>query len=447
MATKHVRKHDPRNLRLKRVVDAIGPGPVRYMVWDASEPGFGIDVWPSGKRSWILFYRVHGLQRRIKLGDVGVLPPERARELAQQAKREVSADRDPLLERRAKTAAAVEGRSATARAATFSTVADRYVETLQLKRSARWAKEARRLLDREILPTLGAVPIAAVTVRHVEHLHHAMHDRPFLANRCKAVVSAVLATALRHGDRPREAGNPATMVEAYDEPERKRILSAAEWRALARAWPFLQDELAGAPAWDTRREQLDAIAMIALTGARVGAITARRVGDVDVDSRTIAVRPAHKRVSRIFLGTAALTLATRLTKGRAASAYLFPGQERREGPTPETGGRDARPRRAAAPITGPAKAWARLRELAGLADFAVEDFRGCFASIGAELGYSTFVIGGVLGHSAKGVTERHYAARPDELLLTCADAVSAEVARRLGFAKAAKGTKRATRTR
>jgi hypothetical protein len=66
-------------------------------------------------------------------------------------------------------------------------------------------------------------------------------------------------------------------------------------------------------------------------------------------------------------------------------------------------------------------------------DFAVEDFRGCFASIGAELGYSTFVIGGVLGHSAKGVTERHYAARPDELLLTCADAVSAEVARRLGF--------------
>ena len=41
----------------KRLVDGLTPQAKDYTVWDDELPGFGIRVWPSGKRVYILKYR------------------------------------------------------------------------------------------------------------------------------------------------------------------------------------------------------------------------------------------------------------------------------------------------------------------------------------------------------------------------------------------------------
>lgn len=435
------RDADRRDLSLARVVDAIKPRAQRYFVWDKSLPGFGVDVWPSGVMSWVYFYRVLGKQRRVKLGAVDRMTRDEARRRARAYQVEVDAERDPYLAKRQRVGEAVKADRARREAKTFADVAARYVAFLEHKRSARWAKEAARILRNDILPPLGALRVADVTRQHVEDLHLGMADRPFLANRAKAIVSAVITRAIEDGDRPATLANPAASVEDYDEQERDRILLPDEWARLRAAWPTVRAEFAAAPAWDTRGVQLRAIELVALTGARAGAVTPRAVGDVSLEAGSLRVVPAHKFVSRVVLGSAARRLVTGWGLPSDPRTLLFPGQARRTGERTARGARDARPTKAPAPVTGLAKAWARLCAVAKVDDLTLHDLRRTFGSVGVELGYSSFLVGGLLGHRAQGVTEKHYTQRPDALLLAAADAISDAIAERLGLAPAMPASK------
>ena len=40
-----------------------------YVVWDAELPGFGLRVWPSGKRAYIAQYSVRDGSAKLRLAD------------------------------------------------------------------------------------------------------------------------------------------------------------------------------------------------------------------------------------------------------------------------------------------------------------------------------------------------------------------------------------------
>ena len=63
----------------KRFVEAVKPGPKGTAVWDDEMPGFGLRVYPSGKRSYIVQYRARGRCRRYTIGRHGVWTLETAR--------------------------------------------------------------------------------------------------------------------------------------------------------------------------------------------------------------------------------------------------------------------------------------------------------------------------------------------------------------------------------
>jgi len=63
----------------KRVVDAAEVRDADYFIWDDELPGFGLRMFRSGKRSYLVQYRAAGRTRRYTIGLHGVWTPETAR--------------------------------------------------------------------------------------------------------------------------------------------------------------------------------------------------------------------------------------------------------------------------------------------------------------------------------------------------------------------------------
>lgn len=66
----------------KRIVDQAEPGAADYFIWDDDLAGFGLRVFRSGKRSYLVQYRAGGRTRRFTIGAHGVWAPEAARKEA-----------------------------------------------------------------------------------------------------------------------------------------------------------------------------------------------------------------------------------------------------------------------------------------------------------------------------------------------------------------------------
>ncbi len=418
-----------KDLSQKRVVDAIRPSDVRYMVWDSTLSGLGLDVWPSGRKSWILFYRVAGQQRRMTLGTTERMPPAVARVTARAALAKVDQGIDPLALRRG-----AKDRTTDQTPATVAEIAERYLTSLRSRSASAWSAEAARIYRLHLAPSLAEMPVRSVAVKDARAIHEAMAATPVSANRAKGVLSAILTRAIEDGDRPRELLNPGGSVPDYPEEERDRYLSDEEWTRMAKALPLLRAELADAPSWDTRGHQLDALITLALTGARLRSVLPRQWADVDWAEHALIVTPAHKGVSRIVLGESAERFLRVCFDARGAGGgFMFPGQHRRIGTRTARYARDERPERPPAPIASLASMWARLTELAELEDFTLHDWRRTFATVAGDVGISDHMIGGLLGHRVPGI-RRRYARRTDDALRDAATKVSAEVASRLALA-------------
>lgn len=63
----------------KRTVDGLDARDKDYFEWDNELAGFGIRVWPTGKKTYVAQYRSGKQTRRFKIGAHGALTVEEAR--------------------------------------------------------------------------------------------------------------------------------------------------------------------------------------------------------------------------------------------------------------------------------------------------------------------------------------------------------------------------------
>lgn len=56
----------------KRVVEAAPAEAKDYFIWDDELPGFGVRIFTSGKRSYLIQYRAQGRSRRLTIGRHGI---------------------------------------------------------------------------------------------------------------------------------------------------------------------------------------------------------------------------------------------------------------------------------------------------------------------------------------------------------------------------------------
>src|SRR5688500_15378578 len=85
----------------KRMIDAAKPKATEYFIWCSGTPGFGLRVYPSGKKVFVAQVRVGRVQRRVKIGLFGPFTADQARKRAEEIIRAAAEGRDPQQEKKA----------------------------------------------------------------------------------------------------------------------------------------------------------------------------------------------------------------------------------------------------------------------------------------------------------------------------------------------------------
>ncbi len=83
----------------KRKIESLiykGGNGQRQVAWDDELPGFGVRVYPNGKKAFVLSYRISGRKRLMTLGSYGQYTVDQARKLARKHLVSIDNGIDPL---------------------------------------------------------------------------------------------------------------------------------------------------------------------------------------------------------------------------------------------------------------------------------------------------------------------------------------------------------------
>jgi integrase len=380
----------------KRSVDALACplGKDREFLWDDALAGFGVGVFPTGRKVYVAQYRQNGRSRRANLGEHGRLTPDEARSLAKKLLGVAETGADPIEARR-------EARAVR----TFGDVAEDFLrQHVAAKRKSRTEASYRETLEKHVYPAFKSRRIVDVRRSDMAKLHSAMEATPSAANRVLAVVSSVWNWAARR-EEVAAGANPAKAIERYPEQGRERFLTSeelgrlgdvlrkAETTGLGWSVDETKPNSKHAPKARHRVRTLDpfavaAIRLLILTGARLREILDAQWQHVDIERGVIFLPDSKTGRKPIYLSATAQSVLASLPCV-SGNPHIIAGE--REG----------------APRADLKKPWAAVRMAAGLDGVRLHDLRHSFASIGAGASMGLPIIGKLLGHSQAATTHRY----------------------------------------
>lgn len=407
----------------KRVVDDAEKRGARYTIFDSEIRGFGLRVFPSGKRTWILEYRPgeggrRTAKKRITIGSTEDFTPDQARRQADKLRSQVKVGEDPQ-------AAKAEARAA----AKVSDIAGLFVsKLLGPKRKAGTRANYEDILNRIVLPAIGTMKARSVKRSDISKLHLVWQETPFQANRMLAVVGSMYSFAGREGVIP-EGFNPARGIEKYPEDARERFLSTPELERLGASIRLA--ETAGIPwtidpakktkhvAKVNRATKISphaaaALRLLIFTGARLREVLHLKWEHVDFERGLLTLPDSKTGRKVIVLNAPALTVLNAVPR---IGAYVIASDS--------AGQKDEKPR---ADLKRP---WAVVSGHAGLGGVRIHDLRHSFASFGAGGGMGLPIIGKLLGHAEARTTQR-YSHLADDPLRKASNVIGATIAAAMG---------------
>jgi hypothetical protein len=201
-------------------------------IWDTNLTGFGLKVTTTGKKVFVYQYRTtSGRTRRLKIGNYPALTPENARQIATNYAAQVAQGGDPA-----------DDRSKSRTAERFKDFAARYIkEHAEVRKKPSSVKEDRRILDKIILPAMGARKLIEVNRKDVQVLHRKLSDTPYQANRVLALLKTMFNMAELWDIRPVHS-NPCRGITLYREACRQRYLNINEVTRLGQALNDLEND-------------------------------------------------------------------------------------------------------------------------------------------------------------------------------------------------------------
>ena len=245
----------------KRAIDGFKYAGGWDVRWDSEVPGFGLRIYPSGKKAFVLSYRAQGRKHLIVLGRYGAdLTLDQARDKARKFRVETREGADPIEEKRK----AVQGE-------TFADLDREYIERHAKPHKKTWETDRDRLV-RHIPASWKRRKVRAITRRDVAKIHADIGEtRPYEANRTLDLLRVMFSFALTHKigiEAPAE--NPAEGIRKYEERKRKRFAQPHELPLISEAIDHETNIYVRAAIW-----------LYLLTGARKRELLARRWIEAD----------------------------------------------------------------------------------------------------------------------------------------------------------------------
>lgn len=396
----------------KRLVDAAESREKDYVIWDDELPGFGLRVFASGKRSYVLQYRALGRSRRYTIGLHGVWTAESARQEAKVQLGRVAQGDNPAEERQLDH-----------KAITVKELCTLYVNDLNagliLGKGGRPKKPTTvgtdiGRIERHIIPLLGTRRVKDLTKADINKvLKDIMAGKTRVsvktkklrgkaivrggagtATRTVGLLGGILTYAVENGVI---AINPAHGLRKPKDNVRTRRLTEAEYRTLGEMLRVAERE-------EKYATTVEIIRQIALTGCRRSEMIGLMWTEADTDGSCLRLIDSKEGTSVRPVGLPVVEfLETR--REAASGSYVFPGygDDNAFGSFPNH--------------------WEQIFKGSPLSDVTPHVLRHSFASVGNDLGFTEVTIAALVGH-AKGSVTSKYIHTLDTALIMAADTIS-----------------------
>lgn len=379
----------------KRFIDGIRPMEKEAIYWDDALPGYGLRVKTSGAMAYLIQYRnQHGRSRRYTFNRPTLTTPDKARKQAMDLLAEVRNGGDPAAERKTER-----------HAMTVKQLADQFIEDhIDVRLKEKTAKEYKRLVERQILPSIGTLKAHAVTRQDIIALHKSMGRAKRSANQALAILSKMFNMAEIWGIRP-DHSNPCHKVARYPENKRERHLSDDEIKRLGKTLDQYEHD------GRVQKGAIWAIRLLLLAGCRLDEIRTLRWEDVDMKGSRLMLPDSKTGPRTHVIGSKAVEILKSIPRDEEIPWVLT-----------DRGGEE--------PLTVNALqyAWRTVREKAGLEDVRLHDLRHTVGTLAAQSGANAFLIRDLLGHKDVAMTNR-YVGRDDAPLRLLSDMVEERISR------------------
>jgi integrase len=396
----------------KRVVESAEIRGNDYFMWCEELSGFGVRIYPSGKRGYLIQYRSKGRSRRVKLGIHGRVTCDEARKEAISLFGKIAKGEDPA-----------EDRDGERTAMTVSHLCDRYMAAVEAgtvmgKRGlpkkpltirsdiGRIDGHIRPLLGRRLVRDLTPVDIARF-IRDVTDGKTAktaktanLRGKSILtggrgvATRSAGLLGGILSFAVSDGVIP---FNPALGIKKPAYAKRTARFSPDDYHAFGKALDAAEQDGINLMA-------IVAVRLLSLTGCRRGEILGLRWAEIDEPGHAFRMSDTKEGASVRPIGSAAFDTLRKLNR-HGDTTWVLPGE------------------RHDLPYGGLSRAWRNILGRTNLVGVTPHTLRHSFASMAADLGYSEPTIAALLGHAAGTVTAR-YTHILDTVLIAAADRVA-----------------------
>lgn len=381
-----------------RSIKLLGPptGKQPLCYWDETLPGFGVIVYPRGRKSYLVRFSDNGKQKNKIIAPCEVLDFAAAKESARNflAAMIVLPLQSSVLALSRQPHQAQEQQNCDI---TFAEFAVHYMQRHAKLHKESWKLDQTRL-NKYILPAFGAMKLTELSRAKVAAIHQDIGMKyPYQANRVREQLSSMIEVAKTWEFLPDNYANPARGIKDFDELHRKRWLKKTEVEKLIAA---LQEE----PCIYIRA----LFVLYLLTGARKRELMSLTWKNVNSEHGFIRiVKTKNKHIHELPLSSAAQALLGQLPR-MPGNDFVFPGKRQGQ------------------PYVNIDKPWKRIRLSADLLDVRIHDLRRTVGAWLAQDGNSLFLIGKVLNHQSEDAT-RIYAHLADDSVKTALEKPGARI--------------------
>jgi integrase len=282
--------------------------------------GLFLFVTPSGGKLWRWKYRYQGKPKLMALGQYPDVSLALARKRHVEGRELLATGVDPMEQKKAEKLKAHEEDENS-----FATIAAKWLEHWREGKSPRHADTVRRRMDTDLLPTLGARPIAMIEAPELVRVVKAIQQRGArdLAKRALETMGQIFRYAIAHGYARR---NPASDIKPAD------ILKSSQRVNFARIdAKELSDLLKAIEVYRGTQLTRLALKLMALTFVRTSELIGAKWSEFDLSAKRWdipAERMKMKTPHIVPLARQTLEVLASLKLISGGGEYLFPGDRK-----------------------------------------------------------------------------------------------------------------------